>query len=164
MKEEKIKIVKQAPDNGLCIKQNTPLFGFIPIYGLKSRVYDTCTSTECTDILQLHKKLRKDGRHNFRGLQVPVPSKLNYEVWAQHLREYWDRQLPLLIKFGFSLDFDRDSVITSQLINHKSAIEYPDHITAYLEEELQYQAILGPFKTASHRPVPYQSFYDSGQA
>ena len=54
--------------------------------------------------------------------------------------------MPLLIKFGFPLDFDRDSAITSQCINHKSATEYLDHVMAYLKEELQYQAILGPFK------------------
>ena len=46
------------------------------------------------------------------------------------------------------MEFDRDSVITSQSINHKSATEYPDHVTVYLEEE--HQAILGPFK---HPPV-----------
>ena len=110
-KKEKIKVARQAPDNKLCIDHNTPLFGFIRIYGLKSRVFDTCASAEPTDIL--HLQLREDGRKNFRGLQVPLPSKLNYKIWAQYLREYWDWQLPLLIKFGFPLDFDRDSVLTS---------------------------------------------------
>ena len=146
MKKERLNMARQSPDNRLCITQNTPLFGFIPIYGLKSQVYDTCINTECTDILQLHRKLSEDGRHNYRGLQVPVPLKFNPEAWAQYLQEYCDWQLPLLIKFGFLLDFDRDSVITSQRINYKSVTEYPDHVTAYLKEELQYQGILGPFK------------------
>ena len=84
--------------------------------------------------MQLHKKLREDGRHNFRGLQVPVPSKLNPEVWAQYLQKYCDWQLPLLIKFRFPLDFDRECVITSQHIDHKSAAEHPDHVSGYLKE------------------------------
>ena len=48
------------------------------------------------------------------------------------------------------MDFNRDSVITSHDINHKSATEYPDHVSVYLEEELRHQAILGPFK---HPPI-----------
>ena len=150
MKKEKLKVARQAPDNTLCITQNVPLFGFIPIYGIKSHVVDKCHNIECNDILQLHKMLREDGRHNYEGLQIPVPSNLNYRVWAGYLREYWDWQLPLLIKFGFPLDFNRDSVVTSHDINQKSATEYPDHVSVYLEEELRHQAILGPF---NHPPI-----------
>ena len=112
-------MARQVPDNKLCIDQNTPLFGFISIYGLKSWMFDTSTSAECTDMLQLHKMLRKDSRHNFRSLQVKVPSKLNDEVWAQYLGEYSDWQLPLIMKFRFPLYFDRYTGITSQLISHK---------------------------------------------
>ena len=150
MKKGKLKVARQAPDNTLCIAQNVPLFGFIPIYGIKSHVVDKCHNIECNDILQLHKMLREDGRHNYEDLQIPVPSKLNYKVWEGYLREYWDWQLPLLIKFGFPLDFNRDSVVTSHDINHKSATEYPDHVSVYLEEELRHQAILGPL---NHPPI-----------
>ena len=73
-------------------------------------------------------------------------SKLNYEKWAQYLTTYWDWQLPLLIKYGFPLDFDRTSDTNCEKINHKSATEYPEHVTAYLQEELNNKAILGPFK------------------
>ena len=84
MKKEKLKMSRQAPENKLCITQNTPLFGFIPIYGLKSRLFDTGNSAKCTEILHLHRKLRQDGRHNFRGLQILVASKLNREAWAHY--------------------------------------------------------------------------------
>ena len=124
MKKEKLNMARQAPGNTLCIIQNASLFGFITIYGLKSQVIDKGVNAECKDMLQLHKLLREDGRHNYRGLQIPVPSKLNPEAWAKYLQQYWDWQLPLLIKFRFPLDFNRDSVITSQSINHKSATEY----------------------------------------
>ena len=55
-------------------------------------------------------------------------------------------ELPL-IKYSFPLDFDRNSDINCEKINHKSAIEYPEHVTAYLQEELDNKAMLGPFKT-----------------
>ena len=79
LKKSKIQVAKGALGNEKCMQQNRPLFGFIPIYGLKSRVYDTGTNSVCTDILELHKRLRQDGRHNYVSLQVPVMSKLNYE-------------------------------------------------------------------------------------
>ena len=97
--------------------------------------------------MELHKRLRQDGRHNYAGLQVPLMLNLNYDKPAQYLTTYWDWQLHLLIKYGFPLDFDRNSGITSDKINHKSAIEYPDHATAYLQEELHHEAMLGPFPT-----------------
>ena len=143
-KNDRIQLARSAPDNTKCITHNRPLF--IPIYGLKSRVYVYKDNSECTDLLHLHKKLRADGRHNFAGLQIPISSKLNYEKWAQYLVDYWDWQLPLLIKFGFPLDFDRNNVITHQEVNHKSALDYPDHVETYLQEEIDHKAILGPYK------------------
>ena len=126
--------------------QNRPLFGFIPTYGLKSRVYDCKNNSKCTDLLWLHKKLRTDGKHNFAGLQIPICSMLDYEKWSNYLGDYWDWQLPLLIKFGFLLDFDRDGVTASHMINHKSVLDYPDHVETYLQDEMDHKAILGPYK------------------
>ena len=67
--------------------KNSPVFGFIPIYGLGSQVMDRNQGSVCNDILQLHKLLRLDGRHNYRGLRIPVASKLNYDVWGKYLTE-----------------------------------------------------------------------------
>ena len=81
---------------------HVPLFGFIAIYGLKNQVTDKSDNAECTDILQLHRMLRKDGRHNYKGLQVPVPSKINYDVWSKYLQQYWDWQLYTGYLSGYS--------------------------------------------------------------
>ena len=76
-KSQRIQEAKAAVENKQCIQQNRPLFGFIPIYGLKSRVYDNGSNSGSTDIIELHKKLRTDGRPNYLGLQIPIMSKLN---------------------------------------------------------------------------------------
>ena len=47
----------------------------------------------------------------------------------------------MLIKYGFHLDFDRKTAIITDKINHKSAIEYPSHVDAYLAEEIEYGAM-----------------------
>ena len=145
VKCEKIRIAKTNHANAKCIRQNTPLFGFIPIYGLKSRICDRKENDICQNIMDLHTRLRKDGRHNYVGLQVPVKSKLNAEKWASYLAEYWDWQLPLLVKYGFPLDFERNTTVCHSKINHNSAIQYPDHVVHYLKEEVEHGAIVGPF-------------------
>ena len=145
VKWEKICITKTNYANAKCIRQNTPLFGFIPIYGLQSPVCDRKENNICHNIMDLHSKLRKDGRHNYIGLQVPVKSKLNAEKWASYLADYWDWQLPLLVKYGFPLDFKRSTAVCHGTANHNSAIQYPDHVLHYLKEEVEHGAIVGPF-------------------
>ena len=56
---------------------NKPLFGFIPVYGFKNCIYDTGRNDVCNDVLQLHTKWRKDGRYNYKGLQILIHLKLN---------------------------------------------------------------------------------------
>ena len=55
--------------------------------------------------------------------------------------------MPLLIRFGFPLDYDREGNLHSQEVNHPSAVDYPEDINTYLAEEIQYDAILGPYDT-----------------
>ena len=145
-KSYRLRLARGATDNKIQMAQNKQFFGFIPIYGLHGRITDTNTDSVCTDILLLHKLLRQDGRHNYEGLQIPVHSQLNFEKWKSYLQDYWDWQLPLLIKYGFPLDYNRDYAIQSEEINHKSALQYPSHVDVYLKEEMNHGAMLGPFK------------------
>ena len=56
-KSKKMKLAKETSKNKKFLEQNKPLFGFIPIYGLPSRVYDSNIGSICTDILQLHRQM-----------------------------------------------------------------------------------------------------------
>ena len=51
-----------------------------------------------------------------------------------------------LIEFGFPLDFDRSIELNSTEVNHNSALQYVDHVSKYISEEIKYGAIWGPFK------------------
>ena len=144
-KKYRMREARGAKQNKILLAQNKPLFGFIPTYGLQSRVYDTNKNEESTDLLQLHSKLRSDGRYNYRGLQIPVPSKLNFRKWEEYLVDYWDWELPMLIKYGFPLDFHRETVISTEKINHKSALQFPSHVDTYLTEETEHGAMGGPY-------------------
>ena len=68
--------------------------------------------------------------------QINISSHLNPDVWDQQLVDYWDKQLPLLIRFGFPLDFDRKGILISHNENHTSAKLFPEDVHAYLAEEI----------------------------
>ena len=101
--------------------------------------------SEVLDVLQAHRLIRQSGVPNFLGLRIPVKTQLNIPAWRFHLRDYFDQQLLDLIEFGFPLDFDRSSPLSSSDDNHTSAIKYPSHVQEYLLEELNHNVILGPF-------------------
>ena len=64
--------------------------------------------------------------------------------------DYWDRQLLELIKYGFPLDFNCACDLGQYTENHSSIVDYPRDIEAYIEEVLQYGALLGPFEKNPH--------------
>ena len=66
-------------------------------------------------------------------------------------KNYWDQQLVQLVEFGFPLDFNRNSVLHYDEKNHSSAIEFPDDIRVYLNEEIKHGAIMGPYDV---NPIP----------
>ena len=107
--------------------------------------FTTTPSNVDIDPLALHKVIKASGEYNFKNCQINVKSQLNPDVWDEFLEGYWDSQLPLLITFGFPLDFDRNSKLESHSENHASAKNYPQDVQAYLKEEMEYNAILGPF-------------------
>ena len=145
-KSDRLRLARGAIGNKNFMAQNKQFFGFIPIYGLHSPIDDTNTNSVCRDILLLHEVLCQDGRHNYEGLQIPVHSQLKFGKWEFYLQDYWDWQLPLLIKYGFPLNYNRDLAIQNEEINRKSALQYPSHVDVYLNEEINHGVMLGPFR------------------
>ena len=70
---------------------------------------------------------------------------MKVDRWRYYFRDYFDQQIPDLIKFGFPLDFDREGTLGETLDNHASANEYPDQVAKYIQEEISHNAMLGPF-------------------
>ena len=81
---------------------------------------------------------------------------MNPEAWKELLLDYWDQQLPYLIKYGFPLDFNRNSKLTATDTNHKSAVAFPEDVEAYIQEEQKFGAIHGPFDHP-----PFDNFHTS---
>ena len=77
--------------------------------------------------------------------QISIASQLHVDAWKKYLQNYWDQQLCELIQFGFPLDFNRSCSLNQEVGNHKSTVDCPADVEAYIEEEVKYGALLGPF-------------------
>ena len=130
--------------------QNKIKFDFIPLGDLTLRTSRNEVYTDASP-LQVHKLVKKSGKFNFLQSQIILKSQLKPERWEALLTDYWDQQLVYLIKHGFPLDFDHLSLLTDESKNHNSAVQYPEDIEAYLQEEMKFNAILGPF---TNPPLP----------
>ena len=96
-------------------------------------------------IIQAHEMVRCSAMPNFRQLRIPVQTQLKVDAWRKYLDSYWDKQLIDLIQFGFPLDFNRNVILQSTSVNYSSALKYSEHVSAYIQTEMQYGAIYGPF-------------------
>ena len=132
------------PEYQKCKEQIGTKFGCIPLAPIYVYTGPTTHWDIIPDILTAHKLIRQSGLPNFLGLRIPVRTNLNVSNWRHYLVDYFDQQLPDLIEFGFPLDFDRSRDLQSTFVNHASARMYPDHVDKYIEEEVGFQAMLGP--------------------
>ena len=138
-------VLPSCPTLQLWEAQNKYKFGFIPL-GDQLLPDDVRAKDLDTDPIALHNIISEANQYNFLQSQINIRSQLNPDMWDHYLYDYWDRQLLLLIRFGFPLDYIREGSLKSQDINHTSALEFPDDVSAYLQEEIKHKAILGPFQ------------------
>ena len=127
-----------------CKMQSDFQFGFIPLSNL---IFPQSTDVGLGFESPVEQRFtaKKHGVPNFVGARIPVKSQLNVQAWEIMLENYWDEQLIELICHGFPLDFNRESVLVSDMRNHVSAIQFPHDVDAYLSEECSYDTILCPF-------------------
>ena len=85
-------------------------------------------------------------------------SQLIPDVWDSYLKHYWDKQLGFLIRYGFPLDHKQNSPLHHDFRNHSTANNYEEDIRAYLKEEIQFGAILGPFNSKPLDNMPFALF------
>ena len=138
-------------DFSLWRKQSEFQFGFVPLTNLVIPNSVGHVGDKVNDPIEQHFRVKSTGIPNFLGARIPIKSQLHVDEWENMLSGYWDKQLIHLIRFGFPIDFNRSSPLTHEDKNHSSAVDYPDDIRAYLSEEIQHGAIIGPYE---NDPIP----------
>ena len=144
MKPKSKDLLKVASGNSTFKKWNEQThlkFGFIPLADFNIPECDKNVKVEASP-LERHRLVVESGKHNFLGPQIIVPSQFKIKNWETALEGYWDRQLLYLIKYGFPLDFKGKST----LVNHKSALQFPQQVCQYIAEEKSHKALVGPFE------------------
>ena len=100
--------------------------------------------------------MAKTKTFNLMEAQIQIQSQLNPDKGEKHLHSYWDSQLIKLIRYGLPLHYNYDNTLQSKGINHPSAVEFEDDVRQYVQEEIKFGAIAGPFE----RP-PFKIFHSS---
>ena len=129
--------------------------GFVPLSPLQFEEIRQCGKSIydpelCKNPVKLYNFVNSFHCPNFLGARVQVNYTMNLDLIDKLAEGYWDWHLPLLLRYGFPMDFKgthEDLISCSD--SHPSALQFPDHVTAYLQDEIHHQAIFGPFK---HKP------------
>ena len=98
--------------------------------------------------------LNRMGKQNFEGLRRPIPSDFNFTFLDHALKNYKNKQVVDLLKFGFPLG--HNGTHGSKIIpdNHKGAVDWD--LQPYLDKEVKSGAAIGPFDSS---PFGEDTFY-----
>ena len=100
--------------------------------------------------LSIAETIKVTGVPNYISARIPIKSDLNLDAWEHHLRDYPDKRLLQYLKFGFPLSLAKsEELCNNDIVNHYSALQYPDQVRQYINKEMDLGAILGPL---SHPP------------
>ena len=132
-------------------------YGYVPLGDILVPEHNN-KNPNIQDIKTLHEMVKKSKKFNFTDAQAQLQSQLNPDVWEKYLSHYWDQQLCYLIRYGFPLDHKQESPLNHDFKNHNTATEYEDDVKAYLQEEKQFGAILGPYDTCPLENMHFSPF------
>ena len=84
---------------------------------------------------------------NYLGLQIPVMQFWNLNIFENLLGKYSDIAIIQFLKFGWPINHDGRQYSNGICKNWKGANMHANQVNKYLESELQYKSVIGPFKS-----------------
>ena len=97
--------------------------------------------------ITLHKEVLQGGYPNRWGAKKQVASGWNLEEFAQQLVDYHDKEVVEWLRYGWPTG--RLPTLTQpgwSKKNHKGATDHPQQLDKYIQKELGYGAVMGPFE------------------
>ena len=100
-------------------------------------------------MVALHRRVFASGVPNYRGLRIPLLSKLIFPWWRSYLSAYHDNIIVDYLEFGWPVgyDYEQFGFPVSQLRNHSGATNFPCDLDLYLDRELARHSVAGPFSS-----------------
>ena len=99
----------------------------------------------CKFWIMANKRVRLSGQHNFEKERIQVNYNWNFELLSKHLKNYGDQDLINYLKYGWPLNMENTEELPHVPDNQKGAKENEAEIEAYIQKELAYGAVIGPF-------------------
>ena len=126
-------------------------FGFMAKSTLHVPLFQPARDIECTDLRKwawdAHTIVKRMGCPNYLSARIRVPKELNIASWRSLCGNYKDQLLLNYLEFGFPLCVNRSGFqLNPHVVNHQSAVDFPDDVDVYFNKELQHKAIVGPFQ------------------
>ena len=107
--------------------------------------------TPHTDLGDIYQAVTAESGFNFRAARVPVPSGLCVGAWRRYLEEYDDKNLVEFLAYGWPIYCDPAAVLRPTPVNHPSALQYEADVKHYVETELGFAALGGPYASPPFR-------------
>lgn len=112
----------------------------------------TTASTKYPEFCTLYSTIKSHNLPNFLGARVPLKSGLVMEKWYTYLSDYHDPLLCEFLKYGWPLGYSITNIPDSTTANHPSALFHLQAVNDFVNTELTYDAIIGPFEEDPFSP------------
>ncbi|XP_035665155.1 uncharacterized protein LOC118408444 isoform X2 [Branchiostoma floridae] len=110
------------------------------------------------DIIELYTAVAQTGVPNYIGARIPVKTSLNIPVWRALLANYSNTSIPDFLEFGWPINIHPENYNFPHNVhhsNHRSALDYQADVDLFIDKELRYGAMCGPFRA---NPFPFPVF------
>jgi hypothetical protein len=98
--------------------------------------------------IQIHESVVTSRIPNYRGCRIPLRTRLNITYLKEQLSHYHDPVLVELLEFGFPIEVKGQLPVRNQCKNHRGALDFPGTMDNYVDKELHYGSVMGPFKSS----------------
>lgn len=103
--------------------------------------------------VRLHREVARYGNCNRFGARIPINDIWNLDLLQDLLQGYEDWEVVEWLRYGWPVN--RSFHLPDPIIdirNHRGALDFPEHIDQYIQEEISEGAMYGPFLS-----IPYES-------
>ena len=144
-----------AHKQALSVTKNNA-FGVINHVSIPTPLFQPPITIDETNLLQwafgVHRIVCGTNCYNYKGARIRVPTESNISNWRALCANFDDQLLLDYLKYGFPLCVDRNKLVfNTEVVNHPSAVQFPDDINIYFQTEISHKAIVGPCQNV---PLP----------
>lgn len=100
-----------------------------------------------SELARIYSAVRDTGLPNCIGARITVPSQLNLPAWRKYLPDNEDgNELYTMLCCGFPSGYQGPVSAQTHVDNHPSARFFDKHVSDYINAEVEYGALIGPFE------------------